>query len=135
MVKKIRSDEKMYLQNLTEYNPTRAEEKVLEVLLNPTNRMKSVTEICKIAKISRETYYNAFEKPEFTKLYNDMSLQCIKRSIGPVINAFIHKAKRGSYTHGKVILEMAGLYTEKKKIDVTTPHKLEDLFPGKKENV
>lgn len=123
------------IQKSTNYIPTAGEKKLLEVILNPVHRNKTITAICKVADISRNVYYDAFQKTVFVDYYNSLCKDLVKQSIGPVINAFIHEAKRGSYTHGKIILEMAGLYTEKKKLDVTTPHKLEDLFPGKKENV
>ena len=53
------------LQCLTEYQPTVAEQKLLEILLSPEHRTKTVTDICKIANCSRPTYYDAMAKPEF----------------------------------------------------------------------
>lgn len=119
-------------QNQTDYNPTRGEKKLLDILLDPIHRTKTVTTICELAEVSRDVYYTAFKKPDFVGYYNDRCLDIVKLSLGPVVNAFISEAKRGSYTHGKVLLEMAGLYTEKKNVQLTTPNKLEDLFPGKK---
>jgi len=96
---------------LTEYNPTKSEQKLLEVLMNPANRMKSATDVCQIAGISRETYYAAF--------YKDMSLKVVKAAVAPVINAFVREAQRGSFQHGKILLEMADMYAEKTKREVT----------------
>ena len=106
-------------QNATEYRPTTGELKLLEVLLNPEMRNKSVTEICTIAGVSRQTYYRAFEKPQFVALYESRAKDLVRAAVGPIINAFIKAAKEGSYTHGKVILEMAGLYVEPKKLEHT----------------
>ena len=100
-------------QNQTEYKPTPKEEKLLEVLLNPENRMKSVIDICKIANCARVTYYAAFAKSEFVALYNQKSKELVKQSVGPVLNTFIRMAQRGSFPHGKVVLEMAGIYAER----------------------
>lgn len=122
----------MHEQNLTAYNPTPSEEKLLEVLLNPRNRMKSITDICKIAEISRTTYYEAFSKPEFVEHYNKRAVELVKQQVAPVINAFVAEAKRGSFQHGKVLLEMGGVYTEKQQIEATNTNfntELTELSP------
>lgn len=104
------------LQKLTKYEPTEKEKSLLEVLINPDYRMKSITDICKIAKCSRFTYYEAFSKPEFVEEYNRRSADLVKQSVGSVLNTFIREAQRGSFQHGKVILEMAGMYNDKIEI-------------------
>jgi hypothetical protein len=101
------------LQNLTDYKPTEKEKNLLEVLLNPENRMKSITDICKLAKCSRPVYYEAFTKDGFVELYKRSSQDLVKQSVAPVLNTFIREAKRGSFQHGKVLLEMAGVYSDK----------------------
>lgn len=103
------------LQNHTGYEPTEKEKNLLEVLLNPENRMKSITDVCKLAKCSRPAYYDAFKKPGFVAIYEQASLNIVKQSIAPVLNAFVREAQRGSYQHGKALLEMAGIYTEEQR--------------------
>jgi hypothetical protein len=98
---------------------TESEQKLLEVLTNPDYRMKSIKELCLIAQISRATYYRAFEKPEFQALYKAQSRALVDQSIAPVLNTFVREALRGSFQHGKVILEMAGLYSEKSTLELT----------------
>jgi hypothetical protein len=107
------------IQNFTEYEPTEKEKNLLEVLLNPENRMKSITDICKLAKCTRPVYYEAFAKPEFVTVYNKRSIDLVKQSVSSVLNTFIREAQRGSFQHGRVILEMAGVYTEKSDVKVT----------------
>lgn len=99
---------------------TKAEHSILEAMLNPENRMKNVADICKIAKVDRSTYYRAFQKPDFIETYKELSESLVKQSIAPVINAFVREAKRGSFQHGKVLLEMAGLYNKKDDDDTKT---------------
>lgn len=110
-------------QNATELeiydNLTKAEQALIEALLNPENRMKSVADICKIAKIDRSTYYRAFQKPEFVEIYNKQSIDLVKQSVASVLNTFVREAQRGSFQHGKVILEMAGLYAEKSDVKLS----------------
>ena len=105
-------------QSITEYIPTEGEKRLLDVLLNPEYRTKSITDICKLAACSRFLYYDAFKKPGFQAIYKSQSKALVDQSIAPVLNTFVREALRGSFQHGKVILEMAGLYSEKSTIDV-----------------
>lgn len=109
----------MNKQNSTNYEPTEKEKNLLEVLINPDYRMKSITDICKAAKCSRNIYYDAFAKPEFVEIYKKRSVDMVKQSIASVINTFIREAQRGSFQHGKVLLEMAGIYTEKSDVNLS----------------
>lgn len=102
-----------------EQNITKSEQALLEALLNPENRIKSVTDICKIAKVDRATYYRAFAKPHFVELYNKRSVDLVKQSVASVLNTFVREAQRGSFQHGKVVLEMAGMYAEKSDVKVS----------------
>lgn len=121
-------------QNVTdlgnENNLTNAENSLLEALLNPENRMKSVTEICKLAKIERVTYYRAFQKPEFVEIYKSRSVDLVKQNVASVLNTFVREAQRGSFQHGKVILEMAGLYAEKSDVKVSGSVDVNNPYEG-----
>lgn len=105
-------------QNST-YKPTKAEERLLEVLANPEYKQKNVSEICGIAEIDRKTYYTAFKKPGFVDYYHQLSIELVKQSVMPVLNAVRKEAQGGSFQHAKLLLEMAGLYTEKKQQEIT----------------
>lgn len=107
------------IQNPTEYQPTKKEQNLLEALLDPANRLKSITEICRVAKCGRQAYYDAFKKPEFVEYYKQESKALASKHIGQVLNAFVKEASRGSFQHGKVLLEMAGLYKETIRKEVT----------------
>ena len=98
------------------YEPTPCEEKLLQVLANPENIGKNVTDICQIAGISRDVYYKAYKKEGFVEYQQEMCRDLVKQSLLPVVNAFTKEALKGSYNHGKIILEMANLYTERKEV-------------------
>ena len=121
-------------QNATELgiydNLTKSEQALLEALLNPENRMKSVADICKVAKVDRSTYYRAFQKPEFVDAYNKQSLDLVKHNVASVLNTFVREAQRGSFQHGKVILEMAGLYAEKSDVKVSGTVGISNPYEG-----
>lgn len=60
------------------YKPTPAEKKLLEVLLNAENVGKSVQELCNLAGVSRNKYYDAMKKQEFVDLVNKTTMDLIK---------------------------------------------------------
>lgn len=106
-------------QLLTDYEPSDTEKRLLEVLMNPENRNKSVTDICQLANISRTTYYNIFEKPEFIALKRKWEKKLISSKTTAIIHAFQREALRGSFQHGKVLLEMDDMYAERVKQEIT----------------
>jgi len=42
-------------------------------------------------------------------------MDIVKQAVAPVLNSFVREALRGSYQHGKLILDMAGLVTEEQQ--------------------
>jgi hypothetical protein len=105
-------------QNETEYTPTAQEKKLLEALLNPDLRSKKVKVICDKIKIDRNVYYRAMKKEGFRDLLNREAKAIVGETVIPIINAFRKEAEKGSFWHGKILLEMAGMYTEKQEIKV-----------------
>jgi hypothetical protein len=109
------------VQNGTKQRLTPTEKRLIEALLEPNNRFKSISEICDTAKCSRNTYYRAFNKPHFREEYKRQAAALSERHLGQVMNAFVREATRGSFQHGRVLLEMAGVYTEKSKHEHSGP--------------
>ena len=102
------------------YVPTKTELRLLETLLNPASRLKSVTDICKEARISRVTYYALFKRPDFCKLYRESAVDMILQAIAPMVHALLREAKRGNAQHLKMALEIAGVYVEKREVTTET---------------
>lgn len=102
-----------------EYVPTAAEKKLLNVMLNPENVTLNVTEVCAKAGVSRDLYYTAIGKEGFRKIMPDLSRQLVSGSILQVVQAFVREAKKGSFPHGKTILEMAELVSREGGIPET----------------
>lgn len=104
-----------------EYKPTTAEERMLEVLLNPESTGKNTTEKCQLADVSRETWYKAFKKPGFVKLVNETSVDLIREKVSDVLNATYKSAMTEGakgFQDRKILLEMAGVYREKSDINL-----------------
>ena len=105
-------------QKPTEYVPNRTALRLLEVLIDPASRMKTVVEVCRMAKIHRDTYYELFKKAEFRELYKELAVDMIKNHTAPVVNALLREAVRGNHHHIKMVLEIADIYTDKKRVNM-----------------
>jgi len=120
-------------QNLTKWRPTKAQERLLEIVLDPSNRMKSVKEICDLADVSRQTYYDAYRDENFVEYALLEAKKVAARYAVQVMGAFVNEAKRGSYQHGLVILDMAGMYAPKQRTELTGkdggPISLQGILP------
>ena len=73
-------------------------------------------DLCRQAGCDKGIYYRAFRKPEFVALYHRECIEATRKAVGPVINACVREAVRGSYQHAKIVLAMAGLYVERQEI-------------------
>jgi hypothetical protein len=102
---------------LNRYIPTPKEQDLLNILLDPFHRMSSITKICEMAKVSRHTYYVMYRKPEFQAYYRAMLIETVKQYGGQLVNIGIREARKGSFPHWKVLMEMGGLYNEKKTVE------------------
>jgi hypothetical protein len=113
------------------YKPTDAEKRVLEVALNPECINLNIVEKCKMAKVSRDTWYKAMKKPEFINMLNTMTMDLLKGKVADLINATYNFAVTDSKCSQdrKNLLTIAGIYTDKveMKADVNVK-KLEDFF-------
>jgi hypothetical protein len=120
-VKALGNNDNNKMTNLDGYKLTAAEERLLEVLMNPNYYGKSITEKCQVAEISRETYYQTMRRPEFTDFYNQQIQANLKNSVGKIIQATENFATRfpGNHQDRKMLLEIAGAYTEKQQVEVT----------------
>ncbi len=116
-------------KNSPKYRPTLAEQKLLDVLLNPEHRFKTKTAICEIARIDRKTMRKAFQKPGFCEIYDHESKVLVRQAKALIINASIHQAVRGDATHAKMLLSMDGIYQGDKHIFPGKDGKPQDLTP------
>lgn len=99
------------------YTPTVAEKKLLEVLINPEHLGKNVTELCNLAKISRNKYYDAMKKEPFQELVKETTFNLIKGKVSDVLNAtYVYSLGEKGHQDRKLLLTMAGLYTDKQEI-------------------
>ena len=99
---------------VNEYRPTKAENRLLEALVNPDNVGKNVEEMCSVAEVAKNTYYKAMKKPDFVKLVNETTLDLIKGKVSDVLNAsYTFALTEKGFQDRKILLQMAGLLVEK----------------------
>ncbi|MFQ7653332.1 MAG: phBC6A51 family helix-turn-helix protein [Enterococcus gallinarum] len=102
------------------YTPTPAEKKLLEVLLNAENVGKSVQELCNLAGVSRNKYYDAMKKQEFVDLVNKTTMALIKGKAANVLNAAYNFAlTEKGHQDRKMLLTIAGIYTDKQETEIS----------------
>lgn len=102
------------------YKPTAAEKRLLEVLVNPEYLGKNVTNVCNLAGVSRNKYYDAMKKKEFQFLVAETTQDLIKGKIGDVLNAtYKYSLTAKGHQDRKVLLTMAGLYVDKKETEIS----------------
>jgi hypothetical protein len=107
----------MQLTKLNKYTPTNAEQKLLDVMLDPNNRLLNVTDTCTLAEISRKTYYDSFKRQEFVDLVHTTSLELVKQHAIELVMIGLRYAREGSSQHWKVLMEMGKLYNEKRALE------------------
>lgn len=98
-----------------DYVPSTTEQMLLDVLLDPYHRMASVSRQCELAGVSRMAYYRAFQNMAFVDYYRTLLTDMIKAQGGQLINIGIREARKGSFPHWKVLMEMGGFYNGDKK--------------------
>ena len=84
---------------------TKKQEQLLQVLANPEHKNKSIKEICVLANISEQYFYQLRRYPSFIERVKAEIGGMIVASAPQIVQAFTDKAKRGSYEHGKYLLQ------------------------------
>ncbi|MFQ8932677.1 MAG: phBC6A51 family helix-turn-helix protein [Lactococcus lactis] len=113
------------------YKPTTAEKKLLEVLINPENAGKTVTDICNLANVSRRKYYEAMGKEEFSNLVNETTMDLVTAKAGSVLNAaYKYAMKEKGFQDRKMILTIAGIYVDKAQTELSGGIKVSNPYEG-----
>lgn len=101
------------------YVLSKKEDQLMQTLVDPASRLLPVLELCRRAKVSKDTYYKAFEKREFCAFYRQATGDLFKRASAPLANALLREALRGSAPHLKIALELSGIYDPKFQVAVS----------------
>lgn len=107
---------------------TQADKRVLQVAIDPLSLELNITQRCKKAKVSRDTWYKAFKKPGFVDLVNELALAAIKSNVADLLNATMKYAIEHPRCSNdrKVLLTVLGFYTDKHEINGALPTTVTD---------
>lgn len=103
-----------------EYKLTVAGERLFKTLIDPEHLGQNVSEICSIADVSRPTYYKLMKDEEFTTLVSDTAKALVMSRMGEVVAAsFKYAMEERGHSDRKMLLTMAGMYSDKQETTVT----------------
>jgi len=134
--KKSQDTSKEHYQNYIEikgYIPTPCEMDLLDVKLNPDNRHLEVQEICKLAGISKPTYFRAFYKPQFREYYNTLFMAHWQDKADLMMSRVFEcgmKYERCA-SDRRLFLEAVGSLPDKKEININKKSVNVDMEFGK----
>ena len=96
-------------------NLTELEEKLLKVAANRGGRL-SLEELARDAECDVAQIYKRLQNNSFRTLFTETLRHSLSAEVPGILNAFIAEAHKGSFKHGKLLLEIAQMYTEEKKV-------------------
>lgn len=103
-----------------EYKLTVAGERLFKTLIDPEHLGQNVSEICSIADVSRPTYYKLMKDEDFTTLVSDTAKALVMSRMGEVVAAsFKYAMEERGHSDRKMLLTMAGMYSDKQETTVT----------------
>lgn len=87
------------------------ERRVVEVILNPENSGKSVTEKCEIANCGRQSWYRVLQKPSVVEAINQGSLLLIRDNLQPLVQKTLQYALESKSNHQdrKYLFQLLGM--------------------------
>ena len=94
------------------------EKKILTEAMNCGAQKLTVTAIAKKVGVKPEYVVEKLKKPEFRQLFVESMQDGIVAEAPAILHSFVNAAKEGSFQHGKLILELAGVHQENQRIDL-----------------
>lgn len=119
-----------------DYVPTKREQALLNVLLDPYHRMASVSQQCKLAECSRDFFYVSMKKESFMAYYALACREMIKSRSAELVNIGIREARRGGsagFGYWRELSKMAGLIEDenvKANVDVELEIRVSFVAPN-----
>ena len=102
------------------YIPTPVQATLLKALCECPAGTRRVEDICRVAKISLDSYYRSMRDPNFRKAYYSVLMDSLTVKAGKVIDSVFKYGTENAKCHSdrKMMLEMLGLYEKKQKVDI-----------------
>ncbi len=123
-------------QLCAKYEITEAGRRLLDVVIDPNARTMSITDICKVADISRTTYYTLFKDQAWVSAYMDACKTACITAAMPTVQTVAGKAIAGDMAAAQMILSMTGLHQPTARVEHTHTHEagpsLLDMYRSRK---
>ncbi len=98
---------------------TELEAKVLKALSRAGNNRVSVEELAERVGCKTETIYSKLQEAGFRRLFLEVMNNTVVADVPEVLNSVRDAAKQGQYQQAKMILELAGVYENRTKVEAT----------------
>lgn len=100
-------------------NLSAVERRILKAVRETARSRITLESLAEKAKCKPDIIYKRLEEnEEFNRLFKETMVTSLLVEVPEILHVFVEKAKEGSFKHGKLILDIAGVYEEKKKIDL-----------------
>ena len=106
-------------QIAAKYEITEAGYRLLDAIIDPLARTMTVTDICKMADISRPTYYALFKDQAWVAAYMDACKTACMTAAMPTMQSVAGKAIAGDMQAAQLILTMTGLHQPTARVEHT----------------
>lgn len=100
------------------YTPTNVETKILKALATAGGGRMTMTELAAKVGASPDTIYNRLQNQGFRDIFIETLRNSLAGEVPQVLRAFIDAAVAGSFQHGKMVLELAGMHKEESTINL-----------------
>lgn len=95
-----------------------AEKKILKAALKCGEQKLTIGTLAEESGVKTSVLCEKLKSPEFRALFVETMKSAITAEAPAILYTFTQAAKEGSFQHGKLLLELTGVYNEKQKIEL-----------------
>ncbi len=99
-------------------NLTAPEKKILKAALKCGEQKLTLKGLAEESGVKPAVLCEKLKSPEFRALFIETMKSSITAETPAILHIFTQAAKEGSFQHGKLILEMTGVHSDKQKIEL-----------------
>lgn len=94
------------------------EKKMLSLAINSSGQRVTLEDLANASGKSVDFVIKKLQEDSFREIFLDAMKGSISVAMPEVVSAFISKACEGSFPHGKLLMEIVGLYSEESSVNV-----------------
>lgn len=95
-----------------------AEKKMLEVAAQSGGHRVTLDALAKACGKQPDFVYKKLQEPHFRQLFTEALRGALMVEVPEIVSSFLTEAKKGSFQHGKLLLEIAGVYTQDTNVNI-----------------